>query len=342
MKIALTTYSLPPFDSIGAGVQNHYLANHFVKSGHEVMVFSPHSSAPSDALYKHTGIQLTGKLRTIKWAIELSKIDFSDYDYVHCTGDDHFVKTKKQTCHLRQFHGNSFSEFKHARDGSAKLRNLFLYSTELASSLRADILTCVSSRAASALPKRTVVVPCGVDLSTFTPGGRKSENPSILFVGILDSRKRGDLLVDVFVTKVKKSLPTAVLNIVRESKQVTHADVNVHGFVDQQTLVDLYRSSWIFCLPSSYEGFGVPYIEAMGCGTAVVATANAGSLDVLETGKYGVISSPDSLGDDLVALIADNNRLQSFQTQGVQRSKDFAWSTIVLKYVSLVNSYHGS
>jgi glycosyltransferase involved in cell wall biosynthesis len=213
--------------------------------------------------------------------------------------------------------------------------------TELATGFRADILTCVSRRAATALPTRTVVVPCGVDLSTFTPGGRKSERPSVLFVGILDSRKRGDLLVDVFVTKVKKRYPTAVLNIVRESKQLMHKDVNIHGFVDQQILVDLYRSSWVFCLPSSYEGFGVPYIEAMGCGTAVVATANDGSLDVLENGKYGIISSQDSLGDDLISLLADNNRLRLFESQGLQRSKDFAWSTIVSKYVNLVNGYHG-
>ncbi len=341
MNIALTSYSLPPFDSIGAGVQNHYLANQLVKSGHTVTVFSPHDEAPNDALYKHIAVRLTGKLRTFKWAVYLSKIDFSSYDYLHCTGDDHYVKTSNKTCHLRQYHGNSLSEYKHARTPAAKLRNILFYTTELVTGLRADILTCVSSRAASALSSRTVVVPCGVDLGTFTPGGSKSLSPSILFVGTLESRKRGDLLVDAFVSSVKINFPAAVLNIVRETKPLSHQDVNVHGFVDQHKLVELYRSSWVFCLPSSYEGFGVPYIEAMGCGTAVVATANDGSLDVLDNGKYGVISSPANLGNDLVSLIADNSRLRSLETLGLDRSKEYTWSKVVSKYLSLVNGYHG-
>ena len=341
MNIALTSFSLPPFDSIGAGVQNHYLANQLVKVGHEVTVYSPYHNAPNDALYKHVEVRLSGRLRTLKWSIALSKIDFSSYDYLHCTGDDHYVKTTSSTCHLRQYHGNSLSEFRFARTGPAKFRNILLYTTELATGLRADILTCVSTRAGKALPARTVIVPCGVDLSTFTPGGCKSPQPSILFVGILESRKRGDLLVNSFIETVKDKVPTSVLNIVRETTQVSHKDVNVHGFVEQGRLIDLYRSSWVFCLPSSYEGFGVPYIEAMGCGTAVVATANDGSLDVLDNGKYGLISSPVNLGDDLVSLIADSSRLRSLETLGLDRSKEYTWSTVVSKYLSLVNDYHG-
>ena len=44
------------------------------------------------------------------------------------------------------------------------------------------------------------------------------------------------------------------------------------GQVSDAELVDLYRSSWLFCLPSSYEGFGIPYAEAMANGCPVVAT----------------------------------------------------------------------
>jgi phosphatidylinositol alpha-mannosyltransferase len=341
VNIALTSFSLPPFDSIGAGVQNHYLANHLVKVGHEVTVYSPHLSAPTDALYKHVEVRLSGQLRTLKWSIALSKIDFSSYDYLHCTGDDHYVKTTNKTCHLRQYHGNSLGEFRFARTGPAKFRNLLLYITELATGLRADILTCVSTRAAKALSARTVIVPCGVDLSKFTPGGCKSPEPSILFVGTLNSRKRGDLLVNAFVNTVRDRFPTAVLNIVRETTPLSYKDINVHGFVELGHLINLYRSSWIFCLPSSYEGFGVPYIEAMGCGTAVVATPNDGSLDVMDDGKYGIISTPENLGNELVSLLSDNSRLRSLETLGLDRSKAYTWSTVVSKYLSLVSEYHG-
>lgn len=48
--------------------------------------------------------------------------------------------------------------------------------------------------------------------------------------------------------------------------------VRVLGKVSLERLTEFYRRAWLFCLPSSYEGFGVPYIEAMASGTAVVAT----------------------------------------------------------------------
>jgi glycosyltransferase involved in cell wall biosynthesis len=196
-------------------------------------------------------------------------------------------------------------------------------------------------RAANVLPSRTVIVPCGVDLSTFTPGGSKSFHPSILFVGVLESRKRGDLLVDAFNSTVKVEFPAARLNIVRETRPISNRGVTVHGFVAQDKLIELYRSSWIFCLPSSYEGFGVPYIEAMGCGTAVIATPNDGSLEVLQDGQYGLLSSPDSLGDDIVSLLRSPKRLRELESLGIERSKEFRWSNVVSNYVELVEKYHG-
>lgn len=340
MNIAITTYSLPPYDSIGAGVQNHYLANEFVRRGHRVTVFSPHVSPPADALYEHVAVTVVGRLKTLKWSVALSKVDFSTFDYLHCTGDDHFVKTAVSTCHLRQYHGCSFGEFRHARTSSAKLRNLLLYATELGSGIRADVLTCVSARSARALPKRTSIVPCGVDLTSFTPGGVKSENPTILFVGTLESRKRGDLLVAEFSSNIIKRFPNAVLNIVRETNPVKHKNVFVHGFVNLQSLIDLYRSSWAFCLPSTYEGFGVPYIEAMSCGTAVVATPNDGSIEVLDNGKFGLLCTTNNLGDSISSLLADKNRLRSLEAAGLARSKDYGWSNIISKYLCLVNRYH--
>jgi glycosyltransferase involved in cell wall biosynthesis len=175
----------------------------------------------------------------------------------------------------------------------------------------------------------------------FAPGGMKSAEPSILFVGILESRKRGDLLVSSFATTVSSEFPTAVLNIVRERSPLTHHNVYVHGFVKQETLVQLYQTSWIFCLPSSYEGFGVPYIEAMGCGTAVVATSNDGSMDVLDDGKYGILSTPATLGDDIVSLLRSPDERRKLEGMGIERSKDYAWSNVVSQYVDLVRQYHG-
>ena len=59
----------------------------------------------------------------------------------------------------------------------------------------------------------------------------------------------------------------------------TRPGVKVFPRLPEADLQDLYRRAWVFCLPSTYEGFGIPYIEAMASGTPVVATRNAGALE---------------------------------------------------------------
>ena len=68
-----------------------------------------------------------------------------------------------------------------------------------------------------------------------------------------------------------------------------------------ERLIELYQQAWLFCLPSSYEGFGVPYIEAMSCGTPVVATPNAGAREVLEEMAGGTL--PEAIAVCVLLLL---------------------------------------
>ena len=52
-------------------------------------------------------------------------------------------------------------------------------------------------------------------------------------------------------------------------------------------LIAAYQRAWVFCLPSDYEGFGIPYAEAMSCGLPVVATRNLGARYVTDEGRAG-------------------------------------------------------
>lgn len=56
-------------------------------------------------------------------------------------------------------------------------------------------------------------------------------------------------------------------------------------------------------MPSSYEGFGVPYIEAMACGTPVVATVNDGANEVLSGGAFGKLCQDMDLGNVLLDML---------------------------------------
>jgi glycosyltransferase involved in cell wall biosynthesis len=111
--------------------------------------------------------------------------------------------------------------------------------------------------------------------------------------------------------------------------------VTVFGTIGVEKLAELYRRAWVFCLPSSYEGFGVPYIEAMASGTPVVATPNVGAREVLEEGKYGVLTEPEKIGETIVDLLRDEVQRNEMSRSGLQRSRQYGWDTIIAQYERL-------
>src|SRR5690606_10536824 len=94
-----------------------------------------------------------------------------------------------------------------------------------------------------------------------------------------------------------------------------------------------------FCLPSAYEGFGVPYLEALACGLPVVATPNLGAREVLQDGALGVLARPDRLGAELVALLQDPARREQLAAEGRGVAVDrYAWPVVIAQYEQLYES----
>jgi glycosyltransferase involved in cell wall biosynthesis len=111
--------------------------------------------------------------------------------------------------------------------------------------------------------------------------------------------------------------------------------VEVLGRLSTGELAERYRRAWVFCLPSTYEGFGVPYIEAMASGTAVVTTPNPGSTEVLEGGRWGTLASDAALGDAIVRVLTDVDERQRLEALGLERASRFGWDTIVAEYEAI-------
>jgi glycosyltransferase involved in cell wall biosynthesis len=164
----------------------------------------------------------------------------------------------------------------------------------------------------------------------------------ILAVGTLNRHKNYGILLKAFVSL--KSLPAfkklklvfvgrpgidydSFRAIVEESEY--RSDVVIAGFVPSGELTSLYRNAAVFVQPSRYEGFGFPVLEAMSCGTPVIA-ADAASLPEL-VGDAGLLFSPsntEELKEKLRILLTDENQREQFVLRGRERVKTFTWETM--------------
>jgi len=108
------------------------------------------------------------------------------------------------------------------------------------------------------------------------------------------------------------------------------------GFVPQRHLVALYNMADVFVLPSLYEGFGLPPLEAMACGCPVIVS-NRGSLPEV-VGDAALLIDPESL-ESLVAAIrrvsGDRSLRDELRRKGFERVKHFSWSTTAARTLDL-------
>jgi glycosyltransferase involved in cell wall biosynthesis len=111
-----------------------------------------------------------------------------------------------------------------------------------------------------------------------------------------------------------------------------HKHVRFLGYVSDDTLAILYRLAAVFVFPSLYEGFGLPPLEAMACGTPVV-TSNVSSLPEVAD-DAAVLVDPkdvDSITDGMRRVLADPELAQELRKRGLVRAREFSWERSVAK-----------
>lgn len=335
MKIAITSLYLPSGSKIGVGYVVHAFANALVARGHAVTVFSQSGALP-DSNYEVVTVPSGARFRTFGFAWKLRRYDFTQFEVLNAHGDDWFLWGKALPRHVHTYHGSLLAEMVHARGITAKLRMAVMALCEYGSTFLADELVAVSRNTTNYIPMVRRIIPNGVDLDTFHPGP-KSSRPSILFVGAMRGRKRGAMLLEAFKQTVRKRVPDAEFWAVCDER-VDGEGVRWMGRVGNRELADLYRQAWVFCLPSTYEGFGVPYIEAMASGTAVVATPNCGALEVTRDGEYGMIAEDAGLAEALIRVLENTELRRKLENAGVERATDFSWDRVCAEYEALYRS----
>jgi glycosyltransferase involved in cell wall biosynthesis len=340
LRIAMISYYLPSGSKIGVGYQVHELATELVRRGHHVDVFSD-CPPVSGATYGHRHITSTGSLRTFRFALNLRRVDFSSYDVLHAHGDDYWLWRRRVPRHIRTVHGSCFEEALHIRGFGEKLRMVLLGFSEVLASLVADATVVVSPRTRRWMPWVTRIIPNGVDTARFRPDATKrSHNPTVLFVGTWENRKRGKDLAAAFERDVLPAIPRARLEMVcGDAPAHPGAGISILGRLTDQQLAEAYQRAWAFCLPSDYEGFGIPYAEAMASGVPVIATPNLGARYVTDEGKAGVLTPLAGIGAALREVLQDDSERERLRAAGKARAETFDLVRVVDSYELLYRDH---
>jgi phosphatidyl-myo-inositol alpha-mannosyltransferase len=335
MKIAFFSKYLPSDKPSGVSVQVDRLATALVGRGHTLTCFS-FSPKPDGARYNVVTLPDDSASKTARKflpAKRFRKIDIGDFDICHFHGDDYLVRGSRRR--IRTFYGSALAEALHAGRAGRFLYQSLFYAFEWVSCIRKGSLVGISEATRRALPLVKQVIPCGVPLDRYNPGATpKSPSPSILFLGDFNSRKRGALLLDVFSREILPAFPDCRLTVIGPAA-VSAPNVICKSALSEPELIEEYRRAWVYCMPSSYEGFGVPAIEAMACGTPVVACDNSGSREVIDDGRNGLLCGTSTLGTTICKIISDNIQRDRIAAEGLIKAREFDMTTIAGRYEEL-------
>jgi glycosyltransferase involved in cell wall biosynthesis len=152
--------------------------------------------------------------------------------------------------------------------------------------------------------------------------------PYFLVVGAADRRKN-IALVERAMSKVAESHPEASLVLAGPRRTANTTEPSWRqtvGFVSDDDLVSLYRSARALIAPSSYEGFGLPVLEAMQLGTPVICTRASSLPEVAgEAALYVGLDDADALAAAATRLLADDALHASMRAASLAQSARFSW-----------------
>ncbi len=180
------------------------------------------------------------------------------------------------------------------------------------------------------------------------------ERPYILYVGSVEPRKNLLRLLEAYqeVRKWSQSWRLVIVGarnywksspVAQKVKDLgLEGQVKFTGYIPDEDLPALYNGADLFCFPSLYEGFGLPVLEAMACGTPVV-TANSSSLPEV-AGEAALLVDPYNVTELAAAMrrvLEDPALAEDLRQKGLERVKQFTWEKTARETIAVYEKVLG-
>lgn len=188
------------------------------------------------------------------------------------------------------------------------------------------------------------ILPNGVDINIFSLNFQNRENKLILFVGRFERRKGIHVLLNS-LSFLETSINLVIvgphsndeyskeilLQIEKEKRKGKHK-ITYLGSASPDDLVKWLQKASIFVCPSLSESFGIVNIEAMSCGTPVIASDIEGIRDIIENSKDGILAPPNNpikLAEAIQYLLENEDIRIKFGKKGrIKIEREFSWDVI--------------
>lgn len=189
--------------------------------------------------------------------------------------------------------------------------------------------------------------------------GLKTDERFLLYVGGISPHKNLATLIDAF-KKISSNQPDVKLVLVGDykddpffsaypslKKQVNELNLEnkviFTGFISDEDLAELYNTSQLLVFPSFEEGFGLPAIEAMSCGTPVAASNCSSLPEVLgEAGRFFDPRNAENMADVIGSILGNNKERKLMRKQGLERAEQFMWKKAAEDTLVIFNELVGN
>ena len=244
----------------------------------------------------------------------------------------------------------------HRFSDTIRLKTKIMLKLNLKNSIkRADAIIAVSEFTKSEIQnfynvpsEKIYVVPNGIDIVKFHPNYTEEEKKFVkakygitgeyfLYMGNIEPRKNlirlikafihaqkeyGDIFPKLIIGGAKGWLYEEIYELIEENKDC----VKTIGYVSDEDVPILMSAAKVFCFVSLYEGFGMPVLEAMACGTPVLTSNNSALKEI--AGEVAVKVNPmdiASISSGLLQLYRNEELRNDCRQQGINRVKEYSW-----------------